>query len=271
MHHGKTNESLEQQLSTLKTLVNRWNINTTDQIQQSARCKCYCSCFLAPPRWAAVVNVPGGEKKKGADLRGFLLHTFLFSSLNPGWSIFSVLKWSLNTAPRCTVRHDTWDREGKKHTIHHESLRPGRQRRHQASHLSLCRCFYLPCLFSLLPSPTLAVHPFLPPILPSLLFLCISSFLPPSITLSLRPFRPALIPFSHHRLLLPTLLLSDFQFVHGRQYTRETGCRVRVCVCVLRFSVCVCPDILGTRTLMVKWDHGCKEGSVCWAQLQRTV
>lgn len=73
-----------------------------------------------------------------------IVRTFSFS-LSPRWGICSVLKWSLNTGPQCTVRHDTRDRREKKHAIHHESLRPGRQQRHQAGHLSPCRCFYLPC------------------------------------------------------------------------------------------------------------------------------
>lgn len=83
-----------------------------------------------------------------AALWGFFAFARSFSS-SPDrcWGIRSVLKWSLNTAPQCTARHDTRDSREKKHTIHHESLRPGRQRRHQAGHLSPCRCFYLPSPF----------------------------------------------------------------------------------------------------------------------------
>lgn len=144
-----------------------------------------------------------------AALRGFFPFARSFSS-SPDrcWGIRSVLKWSLNTAPQCTARHDTQDSRGKK--THHPSWKlKARKAAAPSSRPSLTLSLPLSSrpLFS---SPTLPVHPFLTPILPSLLFPCVSSFLPPSITLSLCPFSPALIPFSYHRLLLPTLLLSDF-------------------------------------------------------------
>lgn len=97
----------------------------------------------------------------------------------------------------------------EKHVINHKSLRPGRPR-----HSSLALSFLLSFLLLSVPDSTpLSMSVSHQSFLPCSFSTFYPSFLPPSITLSLHPFSLALIPFSYHRLLLPPLLPSDFQYL----------------------------------------------------------
>lgn len=106
-------------------------------------------------------------------------------------------------------------------------------------------CSSISSIFLLPPSLPHSSHPSISVSHQSLFPCSFYTLYPPSITLSLHPFSLALILFSHHRLLLPLTLPSDFQClslavlftvaeikIHKKKYHQESTWTVCVCMCV---------------------------------------
>lgn len=142
----------------------------------------------------------------------------------------------------------------KKHIIHHESLRPGRQRRHQTRHLSPCRCFYLPCLFFLVDSAHPSISHTDPAFLAVSLRFIFTLFIHHSLTLS---FQSGLNP----------IFLSSTSPSHTSPiwrpvcpwwtlHTRNTVFSVYLCVCPHIYSVLSTNVlILEKRAMDMEWPH----------------